>query len=364
MKALLLDALQTGLRLFPWPTETGLRRSGSPGSSSPVLVTCNYDLTVRRLMAELGGIDAWVVVAPSRGVNVWCAAAGGLLTTSQVITALKTSGVEKEVTNKRAVLPQLAATGVLGREVAKRSGWKVVFGPVHARDLPRYLEAGMKKDGSMRRVRFGARERSEMAIAWAFPTSLLLGALLALVSVSWGLVAVTQAWLMSFLVFFVYDRMGRLRWPVLWLVSATAALAWPLSVGATLVNCGQALVSTTLILAVLTFDHAGSTPTVGGSHFDSRRWAITLDSAACVGVYNCEAVCPETCFEQVPGSRTIELAHEDRCVKCGACVVQCPVDALYYQDDSGRRIEPATIRRYKLNLFGQRSVEVAGGGAV
>ena len=137
MKALLLDALQTGLRLFPWPTETGLRRSGSPGSSSPVLVTCNYDLIVRRLMAELGGIDAWVVVAPSRGVNVWCAAAGGLLTTSQVITALKTSGVEKEVTNKRAVLPQLAATGVLGREVAKRSGWKVVFGPVHARDLPR-----------------------------------------------------------------------------------------------------------------------------------------------------------------------------------------------------------------------------------
>ncbi len=357
------DLLQTCLRLLPWPTEPGLRRSGNPGPSSPVLVTCNYDLTVRRLIAELRGADAWIVVAPSRGVNVWCAAAGGLLTTTQVITALKTSGVEDRVSIKRAVLPQLAATGVLAREVARRSGWKLLFGPVYARDIPRYLAAGMKKDGSMRRVRFGARERTEMALAWAFPTSVILGGLLALVSVAWALVVFVQAWAMAFVVFFAYDRLGPHRWPAMWAASAAASLVWPLASGWTPAVTAQALASATAVLGVLTFDYAGSTPTEGGSHFDSRRWTITLDQAACVGVYNCEAVCPESCFEHSPERRTVELSHDERCVRCGACVVQCPVDALYYEDGNGGRIEPDTIRRYKLNLFGQRSVDAAGTAA-
>ena len=352
-----LDMLQTGLRLFPWPTESGLRRSGNPGPSSPVLVTCNYDLTVRRLIAELRGLDAWVVVAPSRGVNVWCAAAGGLLTTSQVITALKTSGIEQQVRTKRAVLPQLAATGVLAREVARRSGWKVLFGPVRAGDIPAYLAAGMKKDEAMRRVLFGATERSEMAVAWAFPTSVVLGGLLCLLSPARAMAAVLQAWLMSFFVFFAYDRMGTYRLPLAWGLWAAASLLWPLMLGWTLLSAAQVLCSATVVLALLTFDHAGSTPIEGGSHFDSRRWRITLDEMACVGIYNCEAVCPESCFERAPDGRKVELAHDQRCVRCGACVVQCPVDALYFEDENGRRIEPDTIRRYKLNLFGQRSVD-------
>jgi hypothetical protein len=38
--------------------------------------------------------------------------------------------------------------------------------------------------------------------------------------------------------------------------------------------------------------------------------------------------------------------------------VQCPQDALYFEGPDGRRIEPATIRRFKLNLLGQRSIEI------
>ena len=87
------DTLQTGFRLAPWPTEPGLREIGKPGPLSPVLVTCNFDLTVRRVMRALRGNDAWLVVAPSSGINVWCAASGGHLSTHQVVTALKTSGV-------------------------------------------------------------------------------------------------------------------------------------------------------------------------------------------------------------------------------------------------------------------------------
>ena len=85
------DALQTAFRLLPWPTEPGLRSVGAPDRHSPVIVTGNYDLTVRRVVRALRDLDAWLVVAPSDGINVWCAAAGGHLTTHQIVSALNRS---------------------------------------------------------------------------------------------------------------------------------------------------------------------------------------------------------------------------------------------------------------------------------
>ena len=60
-----LEILQTIFRMLPWPTEPGLRRVGAPHDLSPVIVTANYDLTVRRVLRELEGLDAWLVVAPA-----------------------------------------------------------------------------------------------------------------------------------------------------------------------------------------------------------------------------------------------------------------------------------------------------------
>ena len=98
---ILRDVLQTVFRMLPWPTEPGLRGVGSPDAWSPVIVTGNYDLTVRRVLRALEGLDAWLVVAPCGGINVWCAAAGGHLTTHQVVTALKTSGIGERVQHRR-----------------------------------------------------------------------------------------------------------------------------------------------------------------------------------------------------------------------------------------------------------------------
>jgi NAD-dependent dihydropyrimidine dehydrogenase PreA subunit len=356
-RELALDALQTAFRLAPWPTRTGLRSSGSPGPESPVLITGNYDLTVRRLMRALRGVDAWVVVAPSGGINVWCAAAGGILTTHQVVTALKTSGIEQRVRHRRAILPQLAATGVLGRELTRRSGWKVRFGPVRAEDLPRYLANREKKTNDMRRVRFDARERLEMAAAWAVPTALVLGAGAAWLRPAWALPLVGACAALSLAVFFAYDRTPGPRRAIF---AATAALL--ATAGAMLAGGGApALVAAPLaglgLVGLLTFDYTGSTPIEGGSHFESRRWKITLDLDRCVGTYRCVEVCPEACFKEARARRKVELAHDERCVKCGACVVQCPEDALFFTDEAGRRIEPDAVRRYKLNLFGTRGVD-------
>ena len=354
------DALQTGLRLAPWPTEPGLREIGKPGPLSPVLVTCNFDLTVRRVMRSMRGSDAWLVVAPSSGINVWCAASGGHLSTHQVVTALKTSGVAERVHHRRAILPQLAATGVIAREVERRSRWQVKFGPVYARDIPRYLAQHEKKTDDMRHVRFGICERLEMAVTWAVPMTLIAAIPLLFLRPPCLLPMTAMVWLLAVAVFTLYDRLLGQRFLLLALAASLVSLGLAALSGAGLSALIAAPLASIAISGLLTFDYTGSTPIEGGSHFKEARWHIRLDAERCKGVYFCWQVCPEACFEKREDVRKVEIAHSDRCIRCGACVVQCPTDALSFQDERGSRIEPATIRRFKLNLLGQRTVDAGG----
>jgi NAD-dependent dihydropyrimidine dehydrogenase PreA subunit len=363
------DALQTAFRMVPWPTEPGLRPVGEPDEWSPVLVTGNYALTVRRVLRALEGQDAWLVVAPSRGINVWCAASGGHLGTPQVVTALKTSGIAERVRHRRAILPQLAATGVRAREVTRRCGWRTRFGPVYAEDLPRYLAADAAKDDSMRHVRFGAHERLEMAAAMGVPMALVLAAGAALLHAAAALPLAGLALALAVAVFAVYERLPGPKPLVFAALAATAA-----TLGAALGGWGiggllGAAVAAVVISVLLTYDYPGTTPIEGGSHFEERAWHVELDLERCKGVYSCWEVCPEACFEKpseeqlASGDRRIVVAHSERCVRCGACIVQCPMDALAFEDEVGARIEPEVIRRFKLNLLGRRSVEADQAGS-
>ena len=190
---LFVNVLQTLLRVLPFPCKTGLVKIGNPDRKAPVLLTCNFRLTVERVRAALQGLDAYLLIANSRGVNVWCASTGGLLTNHDVISVLKTSGVEDLVDHRRIILPQLAATGIEGRVIHKKTGWSVVWGPVYATSIPEFLSGGVKTM-EMRSVSFLWPQRLEMAVAWAFPLSLLSlvlfpfwrDAVLPLVSFVWG----------------------------------------------------------------------------------------------------------------------------------------------------------------------------------
>lgn len=203
----------TLLRVLPFPCKTALVRIGTPGRDSPVLLTGNYRLTVARVRHALRGVDAWLLVANSRGVNVWCAATGGLLSNHDVISVVKTSGVEGLVDHRELILPQLAATGIEERVVQERTGWRVQWGPVEAVAVPDYLAAGRQKSPAMQSVNFPWLRRLELAVAWAFPISLLVLPLIPLWPESvWPLTALV--WGMSlamFLSFPLYEQ--RLRSP-------------------------------------------------------------------------------------------------------------------------------------------------------
>src|SRR3972149_4985176 len=51
--------------------DPGLYKVGSPDENSPVLVTANYKLTFDMVRKELTGLDAWILVLVTKGINVW-----------------------------------------------------------------------------------------------------------------------------------------------------------------------------------------------------------------------------------------------------------------------------------------------------
>jgi NAD-dependent dihydropyrimidine dehydrogenase PreA subunit len=312
-------------------------------------------LTVRRLTRALEGRNVWLLVAPSGGINVWCAAAGGHLSSHQVVTALKTSGIAERVNHRRVILPQLAATGVMALDVFRRCRWQVRFGPVSANDLPEYLETGEKTD-AMRRVLFPLGDRLQMAAMWAAPTTVVTGGLALWLQPGWVLPLALLIAAMSGLVFTVYDRLGASRRAILFATGIGSAIVATAFAGGGAGALAAAVVAPALLAGLLTYDYTGSTPLEGSSYFEQRKWSIALDPERCEGVFRCWEVCPEACFEKLEDLRKVDLAHDERCIRCGACVVQCPKDALFFQDESGARIEPAVIRKFKLNLLGVRKV--------
>jgi SAM-dependent methyltransferase len=164
-RSLLVDLWAAFFRIFPpYPkVQPGLYAVGQPGPDSPVLVTGNFDLTVRRLVKGIDGkVDAWLLAANSSGINVWCAAGGGYLTAERVIGAVKASGLHEVVNHHALILPQLCANGVDGWRVRHETGWGVHWGPVRASDIPEYLAAHRQKTDAMRWVQFPLKDRIEM----------------------------------------------------------------------------------------------------------------------------------------------------------------------------------------------------------
>lgn len=142
-----------------YTVQPGLYAVGSPGPASDVLVSANYKLSFDHLRGELAGLDAWILVLDTGGINVWCAAGKGTFGTDELIRRIASVRLDTLVTHRRIILPQLGAPGVSGQAVRKATGFRVHYGPVHARDLRSFIEAGYAATLEMRTVRFGIFDR-------------------------------------------------------------------------------------------------------------------------------------------------------------------------------------------------------------
>jgi acetyl-CoA decarbonylase/synthase complex subunit gamma len=143
-----------------YTVEPGLYALGRPNVGSPVLVTANYKMSFDRLRSALPKRDVWILVLDTKGINVWCAAGKGTFGTTELVNRIAGSSLDRIVSHRELVLPQLAGPGVAAYDVKKLSGFKVVYGPIKAVDIPAFLDHGMKATPEMRIKTFTTWERA------------------------------------------------------------------------------------------------------------------------------------------------------------------------------------------------------------
>jgi acetyl-CoA decarbonylase/synthase complex subunit gamma len=170
-----------------YTVDPGLYALGSPDNRSPVLVTANYKLSFDRLREALPGRNAWILVLNTEGINVWCAAGKGTFGTEELVRRIESCGLARVVSHRELILPQLAGPGVAAHRVKELSGFRVIYGPIKATDLPAFIEAGLKATPEMRCKTFSAWERVVLipvelvgVLKWSFvilPVFFFLGGL-------------------------------------------------------------------------------------------------------------------------------------------------------------------------------------------
>ena len=151
--------------------EPGLYALGHPTAESPVFVSANYSLSFDALRSALAGMDGYILVLDTKGINVWCAAGKGTFGTDEVVLRVMATRLKEVVTHRKLILPQLGAAGVAAHEVKQRSGFWVEYGPVRAADLPEYLKTHTAS-AEMRKVTFPLKDRLKL-----IPVEVLQGSL-------------------------------------------------------------------------------------------------------------------------------------------------------------------------------------------
>ena len=139
--------------------EPGLYAVGEADENSHVFVSANYKMSFDRVRGCLRGRSGLILVLDTKGINVWCAAGKGTFGTEELVSRIEQVGLSEIVLHKKLIVPQLGAPGISAHEVAKQSGFRVVYGPVRAEDLPAYLDAGLKATDEMRKVKFPLWDR-------------------------------------------------------------------------------------------------------------------------------------------------------------------------------------------------------------
>jgi len=292
-----------GIKRDQYKIAPGLYCVGIPNENSPVLVTANYKLSFDALRRELSDLNAWILVIDTCGINVWCAAGKAIFSTEEVVQRAGQTRIKDLVRHKRLILPQLAATGVSALRVKKEAGFEILWGPVKARDIQRYLAEGCKAEKSMRRVTFTLLERVVLVpvelshlpkpTAWV-----LLGAFL-LSGIGTGIFSFSDAWSRGLMIFSAYLAgvlAGAVAAPVLlpWVPGRAFALKGALTgcvAGLAVVaifrnklfwlDDTSLLLLTMAVSSYLAMNFTGSTPFTSPSGVEKEmRRAIPLQAAA------------------------------------------------------------------------------------
>jgi hypothetical protein len=169
--------------------EPGLYAIGKPDATSDIFVTANYKLSFDNLRKSIDGLNSWILVLDTKGINVWCAAGKGTFSTAELVNKIRQTRLADLVSHRRIIVPQLGAVGISAHEVKKQTsnpqtglmkdgmtsaatpviiadqitvsrGFNVIYGPVKASHIKDFITNKYVACPDMRKVTFSMRERA------------------------------------------------------------------------------------------------------------------------------------------------------------------------------------------------------------
>lgn len=340
LRSWLWEVFHIFFRHYNFPCELGLIRVGHPNSDSPVFVSGNYTLTVQRVLRKLRGTDCYLLVANSRGSNVWCAVGMNEFSEYDIIDAIQVAGLKDLVKHRRIVAPVYAAPGVDVQAVRRETGFQIHWGPTHLNDLPRYIANRFRRTEDMFKVKFGWQDRLEQALSTSLAYSLTIGI---------GLFFAPRFFLGAIAIIFAVYLFGFTFFPVLpeergyrrtlTVAGVLSAVLWGLGLWQAWPLTQLLLWQGILLVVVLlmAMDGCGSSPLYKTT---IRHWLKegnykslfnpVIDPQLCINCMQCVIVCPKYVFAARRGAvKTVVAVEPDACEECLACVKQCPTDAIF-----------------------------------
>ncbi len=228
----------------------------------------------------------------------------------------------------------------------------------------------------MRRVEFPLTQRIEIAVMWAFPFSIITTLLSLLFWPELTIQLLLLTWILPLVIFISFPLYSRLlnrrkrgvdlskytivfdfaRVPmiiedvfILFLIIYTILLK-----EANMNFFIRWSFVSLIIVLLVSIDLMGSTPVFKSTLHEERFLMVSLDQKKCRGCAMCKEVCPRACYEMDSRKNRAVLVRGERCVQCGACIVQCRYNAIYFKFPDGRTVQPEVIKKYRLNLMGKR----------
>lgn len=340
LRLFLWETFHVFFRHYNFPCPLGLRRVGNPDDTSPVLISGNYTLTVHRLLRVLRGFDCWLLVANSRGSNVWCAAGMNEYSEHDVIDAVNVAGLSSVVSHRRLIAPPYAAPGVDAAVVRERTGFRIVWGPTHLNDIPRYLINLQRRTHDMTLVQFGFADRMEQALstATAYCLTIAVGAFFWPRYVFGAMGIVFAVYSFGFAIWNLLPTERRYRRTVTIAVLASiplfAVAVWQdLPPGRTAI--WEAIVLVVVLLMAM--DGCGSSPLYKSTvaHWLRRgdyrcSFSPVIDPHLCTNCMDCQDVCPMDVFARRRiGENRMVVVNPSNCIECLACLKQCDDLAIF-----------------------------------
>ena len=337
-------------RWFPNPVEPGLRIIGTPDRTAPVIVTANFHLTVRRVEKALADQDCYLLVVPTKGINAWCASAGGEMNTHSILAALKTSGIGERVDHRVLVLPQFSAPGIDMKLLKKRTGWIGKWGPAYAYDLPSFLDNGCTKTPQQCLAKFPLSFRMEMLLSMNVSVWLVLAAVALAIHPAWALITSAFFWGAGLILYAGYPYLpfesGWLKALMLTIMVIAVFIAVSVHVTGNPWQYAGWMAFTCLAIMTIGFDLKGivgdrTSEAEAFMHrlgFDAfghlfrakgvHKGRIIQDKDRCINCSTCRMVCPMGVFGIAENKKDVIITDESACLKCIACVRQCTKKAL------------------------------------